>query len=135
MFIGSSFTLMREKGAYYVDKAHFIKSILNDGGLTSLYTRPRRFGKSLMLSTIASFLEMDYAAPGDATHKRALFEGLSVMKDEAFCRENLAQWPVIHLSLKRVDGLDFNNAAFRLKSCLSSFVGRYSFLLDLHADR
>lgn len=131
MFIGSSsFAQMREKGAYYVDKTQFIKTILNDGGLTSLYTRPRRFGKSLMLSTIASFFEMDYAAPGDATRKRALFEGLAVMEDEDFCRENLAQWPVIHLSLKRVESLDFDNAAFRLKSCLSSLVGRHAYLLN-----
>ena len=76
MFIGSSsFAQMREKGAYYVDKTQFIKTILNDGGLTSLYTRPRRFGKSLMLSTLAVFLEMDYANPDNTERTRKLFVG------------------------------------------------------------
>ena len=64
IIIGTSdFSKLRRSGGYYVDKTRFIRSIMNDTGETSLYTRPRRFGKTLMMSAIRAFLEMDYSNP------------------------------------------------------------------------
>ena len=71
----SSFRSIRESSAYYVDKTAMIRPILEDGGVTSLYTRPRRFGKSLMLSMFAAFLEIDYANPDNTERTRELFAG------------------------------------------------------------
>lgn len=71
----SSFRSIRESSAYYVDKTAMIRPILEDGGVTSLYTRPRHFGKSLMLSTLAVFLEMDYANSDNTERTRKLFVG------------------------------------------------------------
>lgn len=62
--VGNSvFLKIRQQNGYYVDKTAWIKSIFNDGGQVSLYTRPRRFGKTLMLTTLRAFFEMDYADP------------------------------------------------------------------------
>lgn len=124
------FALMRKQGAYYVDKTPFIKSILFDNAHASLYVRPRRFGKSLMLSAMAEFLEMNYRNPDDLDEKRRLFDGLAIMQDQDFCKENFASWPVIFLTLKNIEGENFDKAAFRLKSLLSEVAQRYDFLLE-----
>ena len=103
----SSFESMVEENAYLVDKTRYIKSIFKYGNSVSLITRPRRFGKSLTQSMLKNFLELDYEKPGDTTKPHRLFSGFEILKDEVFCRENLGQWPVIFLSLKKVEGDDY----------------------------
>ena len=129
IIIGTSdFSKLRRSGGYYVDKTRFIRSIMNDTGETSLYTRPRRFGKTLMMSAIRAFLEMDYSNPGDETAARELFSGLAILEDEAFCREHLAKWPVIHLSLKDAEGESFTESAENLRHILCECAKRHRLL-------
>lgn len=124
------FQSLRKNGGYYIDKTRHIRGVFNDGGWVSLYTRPRRFGKTLMLSMLASFLEMDYENPGETRAARELFSGLAVLEDKDFCEANLAKWPVIFISLKDVEGPDFRLAAEALKHLLCRTAKRYRFLLS-----
>lgn len=127
---GSDFPALIEKGAYYVDKTRFIRDIfMIEGSRALLFTRPRRFGKTLTMSMLRSFLEMNYADPSDRGVAQALFAGLDVSKDQAFCDAYLGRWPVIFLSLKDVSGLNFDEALDRFKAVLRDCVERYAFLL------
>lgn len=129
--VGSAFfSSLRNEGGYYVDKTRFIREIFNDSGRVSLYTRPRRFGKTLMLSTIRDFLEMDYRNPENTERHLRLFDGLDICSDVDFCREHLGRWPVINLTFKEVEGLDFETAADNLRSAVAAEVSRFGFLKD-----
>lgn len=131
IYVGeSSFESMVEENAYLVDKTHYIKSIFKDGNSVSLITRPRRFGKSLTQSMLKNFLELDYKTPGDTTKPQRLFSGFEILKDEAFCQENLGQWPVIFLSLKKVEGDDYATARRRLVSTVVDCAQSLDFLLE-----
>ena len=85
---------------YYVDKTQYIKTIMKDGSATMLFTRPRRFGKSITLSMIKSFLEINYEDPSDKSKQIELFKDTEIFKDKEFCDEYMGQYPVIFLSLK-----------------------------------
>ena len=131
IYIGdSSFESMVEEGAYIVDKTRYLKSIFKDGNSVSLITRPRRFGKSLTQSMLKSFLEINYEAPEDTAKPRRLFTGFEILKDTAFCEENLGRWPVIFLSLKKVEGDDYATALRRLVSTVVDCAQEVDFLLE-----
>ena len=85
---------------YYVDKTQYIKTIMKDGSATMLFTRPRRFGKSITLSMLKSFLEINYEDPSDKSKQIELFKDTEIFKDKEFCDEYMGQYPVIFLSLK-----------------------------------
>ncbi len=126
----SSFASMRELGAYYVDKTEFIPQILNDGNVVSLITRPRRFGKTLLQNTLQSFFEINYNDFEDREEKIALFSGLNVTSDQAFCEKNLGRWPVLFISFKEVRGDTFEEAVAALARLVAETALEYSFLAD-----
>ncbi len=82
---------------YYVDKTLFIKELLQNWGKVNLFTRPRRFGKSLNMSMLKSFFEIG--------SDPALFEGLKIAQEKDLCERNMGKFPVISISLKGVGGL------------------------------
>ncbi len=126
----SSFANLREQGAYYVDKTAFIPAILNDGNVVSLITRPRRFGKTLLQSTLQSFFEINYRDFEDREAKAALFDGLKVASDKAFCEANLGRWPVLFVSFKEANGDTFEEAVAALARIVSETAQEYAFLAD-----
>ena len=117
-----SFEKIRSLGFYYVDKTAMIRDLLSGWGEVNLFTRPRRFGKSLNMSMLKSFFEIG--------SDQSLFDGLEISKEIALCDEYMGQFPVISISLKGVDGFDFTAA----RSCLCSAIGneamRYQFLAE-----
>ena len=117
-----SFEKIRSLGFYYVDKTAMIRDLLSGWGEVNLFTRPRRFGKSLNMSMLKSFFEIG--------SDQSLFDGLEIAKERALCDEYMGQFPVISISLKGVDGFDFTAA----RSCLCSAIGneamRYQFLAE-----
>lgn len=113
---------------YCVDKTLFIRSIYEDGGKVSLYTRPHRFGKTFMLNVLQTFFELDYADPQNRKTSQELFSGYLIGRDADFCAKHLAQHPVIFVSFKDAAGLTFESAAARLRSTLVSLFSRYDFL-------
>ena len=90
------FATYRRKNNYYIDKTGFIETLLTQEGGVLLFTRPRRFGKTLFMSMLAEFFD-------NMKDSRDLFAGLNVAENEVLCREWMNQYPVISLSLKDVD--------------------------------
>ena len=114
------FEKLRTNDFYYVDKTGFIADLLRDWGEVNLFTRPRRFGKTLNMSMLKCFFEI-------GTDK-SLFDGLKIAEDKALCAEYQGQFPVIFISLKSVDGLTFASAVAALRTVIGDEAGRFRFL-------
>ena len=97
-----SFEKLREEDFYYVDKTGLIRDLLNNWGEVNLFTRPRRFGKTLNMSMLKCFFEIG----GD----KRIFDGLAISREKALCDAYMGKYPVVFLSLKDVDGLTFEDA-------------------------
>ena len=95
---------------YYVDKTGMIEDLLQNRSEVNLFTRPRRFGKSLNMSMLKAFFEIG----GDP----ALFEGLEISEKRELCEKYMGQFPVISITLKSVEGLTFEAAKKALKDTL-----------------
>ena len=107
---------------YYVDKTMFIKDLLQNWGKVNLFTRPRRFGKSLNISMLKCFFEI-----GSDT---SCFDGLKIMQEKALCKEYMGKFPVISISLKSVDGLKYESALAALRTVIGNEAGRFRFLRE-----
>ena len=117
-----SFAEIRKEGFYYIDKTGLIKDLLNNWGKVNLFTRPRRFGKTLNMSMLKSFFEIG----ADET----LFEGLQILQETELCEKYMGKYPVVFLTLKGVDGLTFEEAKGRLRSVIREEMYKLRFLLD-----
>ncbi|MDD5869303.1 MAG: AAA family ATPase [Succinatimonas sp.] len=112
--------LSSSPSAYYVDKTKFLKKILGKETSVFLFTRPRRFGKSLTISMIENFVGMNYKNPRNKSKSISLFKDLEIYKDQEFIQKYLGEFPVISLSLKGVSSLDsIDEAIFNLGEKLS----------------
>ena len=107
---------------YYVDKTGFIRDLINTRGSVNLFTRPRRFGKSLNMDMLKTFFEIGTDP--------SLFEGLEISKEAAICQQYMGKYPVISLSLKDVEGMDFQTAYGMLGVVVSEEAGHLEFLLE-----
>ncbi len=118
------FDNLRRSGCHYVDKTELIYDIATAGGSRiTLFTRPRRFGKTLAMSMMLSFFDI-------TKDSRDVFEGLAVAEHTDFCREWMNQYPVLFLSLKDVFGLDFENAYAMLKARIANLCKKHFYLAD-----
>lgn len=124
-----NFPDMIRNHCYYVDKTAFIKTVMTSGSKVQLITRPRRFGKTLFMGTMKSFLQLDFKNPKSVEGHAALFSDLEILKDQAFCRAYMGQFPVISISLKDVEGGDFSKAYDIFAGSLEALVAQYDFLL------
>ncbi len=100
----------------------FIAELLQNWGEVNLFTRPRRFGKSLNMSMLKSFLEIGCDP--------ALFDGLEISQEEKLCEEYMGRFPVISISLKNVDGQTFEVASAKLRNVIGKEAMRFQFLLE-----
>ena len=117
-----SFEKLRREDFYYIDKTGLIRDLLNNWGEVNLFTRPRRFGKTLNMSMLKSFFEIG----ADKT----LFDGLLISRETALCEEYMGKFPVVFVSLKGVDGLTFEDAYGMLRRIIRAEVSRLQMLLD-----
>ena len=117
-----NFEEIRKEGFYYVDKTGLIRDLLNNWGKVNLFTRPRRFGKTLNMSMMKSFFEVG----GD----KSVFDGLAISREKALCETYMGKFPVVFLSLKGVDGLTFETAYGMLRLLLRTEMLRMDFLKD-----
>ncbi len=115
------FSEIIEKDFYYVDKTKLIEQILNQDSKVSLFTRPRRFGKSLNMSMLKYFFKIDT--------DKSLFDGLYISNDSELCDKYMGKYPVISLSLKGIEGLSYKEAVFGFVELIKSEFRRYDFLL------
>ena len=117
-----NFQEIRQMGFYYIDKTKLIEQLLEQWGKVNLFTRPRRFGKTLNMSMLKYFFEIGT----DPT----LFDGLYISQNQELCEEYMGKFPVIFLSLKGVDGLTFDSAKDRFIQLIGNEAQRFRFLLD-----
>ena len=114
------FSKLRESDFYYVDKTRLIEQLLYRWSEVTLFTRPRRFGKTLNMSMLRSFFEI-------GTDK-SFFDGLYISGNKELCDAYMGKYPVIFLSLKGVDGLDFTTARRMLCAILKNELDRHYYL-------
>ena len=117
-----NFQDMRKFNFYYIDKTNLIEQLLDNWSKVTLFTRPRRFGKTLNMSMLRSFFE-----PGT---DKSLFDGLYISKNKELCEEHMGKYPVIFFSLKSVEGLKFENARYRIIEMIGREAQRYEFLAE-----
>ena len=117
-----SFEKIIRHNFYYVDKTEMITELLHNWGEVNLFTRPRRFGKSLNMNMLQSFLEIGC--------DKSLFNGLKVSREKELCEEYMGKFPVISLTLKNVEGLNFESARKSLKNTLGMEAWRLSALAE-----
>ena len=140
----SSFTEIRKEGCYYVDKTPYLKTVFSKESSTDktsslagspvlLFTRPRRFGKTLLMNMFEAFLKIDSHNPGDTTLHNQLFHGTKITEDKAFCEKYMGKFPVICITLKNVFGKNFNIAYSKLAEIVASKALEFSFLKDSKA--
>lgn len=116
------FRKLRESHFYYVDKTRLIEQLLLNWSEVTLFTRPRRFGKTLNMSMLKSFF--------DIGTDKALFDGLYISGNKELCDEYMGKYPVIFLSLKGVEGLTYEEAFEAFVRIMGKEVNRVSFLAD-----
>lgn len=97
-----SFEEIRKENFYYIDKTGFIRDLLNNWGQVNLFTRPRRFGKTLNMSMLKSYFSLE----GD----KSVFEGLEIMKEDGMCEEYMGKFPVVSISLKGIQAATYETA-------------------------
>ncbi|MBQ8133620.1 MAG: AAA family ATPase [Clostridia bacterium] len=118
----SDFEKIRKENNYYVDKTNLISQILSEGAEVTLFTRPRRFGKSLNMSMLENFFDI-------RKDSKAIFEGLEISENEELCEKWMNQYPTILISFKDIGGADFEKAISRLKNVLYKLYDNHSYLI------
>ena len=116
------FEKIRTNNFYYVDKTMFIAELLQNWGEVNLFTKPRRFGKTLNLSMLKCFFEIG--------GRKELFDGLKISQEKELIEEYMGQFPVISVSLKSVDGLSFEAASAALRNIVGKEASRFQFLRE-----
>jgi hypothetical protein len=107
---------------YYVDKTGFIRDLLKERSKVTLFTRPRRFGKSLNMSMLRHFFEIGTSP--------SLFDGLAISKENELCEQYLGKYPVISISLKSIEGLNFDDACAMAAHILIAEARRHAYLME-----
>ena len=122
-----------EKNHYYVDKTPFIKTVFEDNDVdVMLITRPRRFGKTLTMSTFYDFLSLDPENPGDTSRQEKWFKDTDILKEDKykdFRNKYMGKFPVVFISLKQVDGDDFTGAYDQLGCIVFDMYNSFSYYL------
>ena len=117
-----NFMEMRTEGFYYVDKTGLIKTLMENPGKVNLFTRPRRFGKTLNMSMLKYFFETG----SDTT----IFDGLEIAGEKELCREYMGKFPVISITLKGATGTNFEEAKEMLRHIIGNEAMRFQFLMQ-----
>ena len=117
-----NFEEMRREDFYYVDKSHVIEQLLTQWGKVNLFTRPRRFGKSLNMSMLQSFFEIG--------KDKTLFDGLRISDNQELCEEYQGKFPVVSVSLKGINGATYEEARRFLIKTINEEARRLSVLSD-----
>ena len=126
----TSFEELKDENCYYVDKTEFIKTVFTDSAKVLLFTRPRRFGKTLLMTMFESFLKIAPEKPFDTSFQQKYFQGTKILEDKEFCSKFIGQYPVIDITLKDVDGNNFEEAYKMFADIVFDVSKRYSYLLN-----
>ena len=126
---GDTFSEIISKNKYYVDKTSYLRTVFaEDGSSVLLFTRPRRFGKTLLMDMFADFFRLNYINPTDTSFQQKLFKGTEIMKDKTFVEKYMGRFPVIFISLKDIKGISYEVAKGELINLVKELARTYSFL-------
>ena len=117
-----NFEKLYSEDFYYIDKTGFIKELLDNWGEVNLFTRPRRFGKTLNMSMLENFFSLN----GD----KSIFDGLEISKETAICEEYMGKYPVVSISLKGIDALNFETAFRMAARAVRRTASKVQYLLE-----
>ena len=124
IYIGAeSFERIREDDYFYIDKTLLIKELLDNRGTVTLVTRPRRFGKTLNISMLRSFFDINRDSKG-------LFDGLAIAEHQDICEKHMNQYPVISLTLKNVDFSTYNDSIESIGELVSTIFRENLYVCD-----
>ena len=121
---------LKDGNCYFVDKTEFIKTVFTSSTKVLLFTRPRRFGKTLLMTMFESFLKINSEKPFDTSLQLKYFQGTKILEDNEFCSKFMGQYPVISISLKNVDGVTFDIAYKNFAAEVSKIAENYRYLLS-----
>ena len=130
-----NFAELITSSCYYVDKTPYLKEVFADittaddkskvkGSNVLLFTRPRRFGKTLLMNMFESFLQISGKNPGNISKHLNYFKGTKILEDQEFCDKYMGQCPVIAITLKDVSGDDFKDAYFKLAEVVAGVAAK-----------
>ena len=123
-----SYKRIIDDGCYYVDKTQIISDIIKKGSMVTLFTRPRRFGKTLALSTLRTFFELEYDFSGEVIDKPRYFAGKKIMDTSPDILDMMGRYPVINLSLKSAKQDTYRTSALCIRDELVSEITRHDYL-------
>lgn len=118
-----SFEALRQSGGYYVDKTELIYDLVNANNTVTLFTRPRRFGKTLTMSMLESFFDC-------SRESTAVFDGLEITEHTQFCKDWMNRYPVIFITFKDVEGITFSTAFVKLRTLLAELCKKHKAIIE-----
>ena len=121
---------LKDGNCYFVDKTEYLKTVFTSSTKVLLFTRPRRFGKTLLMTMFESFLKINSEKPFDNSLQLKYFQGTKILEDKEFCSKFMGQFPVISISLKNVDGVTFDIAYKNFATEISKLAENYRYLLS-----
>ena len=121
---------LKDGNCYFVDKTEYLKTVFTSSTKVQLFTRPRRFGKTLLMTMFESFLKINSEKPFDTSLQLKYFQGTKILEDKEFCSKFMGQYPVISVSLKDVDGDFFEDAYECFASTIFRLASEYQYLLN-----
>ena len=123
------FHKLMENNCYYVDKTTFIRTVFQENQSdVLLITRPRRFGKTLTMTTFYDFLSLNPEQPGDVSRQERWFKDTAIYKDQRFCSNYMGKFAVVFISLKSVGGSEFARAYYQLACAVFDLYSTFSYL-------
>ncbi len=126
----TSFEELIEDNGYFVDKTEFIKTVFTSSTKVLLFTRPRHFGKTLLMTMFETFLKINPDKPFNTSLQQKYFQGTRILEDKEFCSKFMGQYPVIDISLKDVTGKTFEIAYKNFAKEISKLAEKYRYLLN-----
>ena len=121
---------LKDGNCYFVDKTEYLKTVFTSSTKVQLFTRPRRFGKTLLMTMFETFLKINPDKPFDTTLQQKYFQGTRILEDKEFCSKFMGQYPVIDISLKDVTGKTFEIAYKNFAKEISKLAEKYRYLLN-----
>ncbi len=121
---------LKDGNCYFVDKTEYLKTVFTSSTKVLLFTRPRRFGKTLLMTMFETFLKINSEKPFDNSLQLKYFQGTNILEDKEFCSKFMGQYPVISISLKNVDGVTFDIAYKNFATEISKLAENYRYLLS-----
>ena len=121
---------LKDGNCYFVDKTEYLKTVFTSSTKVQLFTRPRSFGKTLLMTMFESFLKINPDKPFDTSLQQKYFQGTRILEDKEFCSKFMGQYPVISVTLKDVDGNNFEEAYKNFAKEISKLAEKFRCLLN-----